>query len=176
MKPLANLGSAILLVFLAILLGGDWLGERFRSSPAPAAGARGRARVERTIDGDTVVFSEGLGTSRLVGVDTPETVKPGMPVECFGAQASAFTGRILRPGRSVRYRVAREPVDAYGRALVYVWLPDRRFFNAMLVRRGYARPLAIAPNLRYAPLLLRLANRANRAERGLWSRSACGRG
>jgi micrococcal nuclease len=175
MKPRANLGSAVLLVFLAILLGRDWLGGLWAARP-PAAGASGWARVERAIDGDTVVLSAGLGTSRLVGVDTPETVKPGAPVECFGPQASVFTERVLRPGRPVRYRVAREPVDAYGRALVYIWLPNGRFFNATLVRRGYARPLGIAPNLRYASLFLRLANRANRAERGLWSRSACGRG
>lgn len=175
MSPRPNVGSALLLTFLAVLLGGDWLGERLRPAPSPVPGESGRARVERAVDGDTVVLSDGLGASRLVGVDTPETVDPGEPVQCFGPQASAFTKRVLLPGRSVRYRVAREPVDPYGRSLVYVWLPDGRFFNAMLVRRGYARPLAIAPNLRYAPLLLRLANRANRAGRGLWSRASCGR-
>ncbi len=85
------------------------------------------------------------------------------------AKASAFTKRVLEEGREVRYRVAREPVDRYGRTLVYIWLPDGRFFNAMLIRRGYARPLPFPPNTRYAPLFQRLAVNAARTGRGLWS-------
>ena len=66
--------------------------------------------------------------------------------------------------------MAQEPVDAYGRRLVYLWLPDGRFFNALLVRRGLARTLPFPPNTRYAPLLQRLAERAARRGRGLWGR------
>lgn len=168
MKPRPYAGSLILTIAIAAVIGCGMLRDEAKTE-GPHAGASGMARVERVVDGDTVILSEDLGHSRLVGVDTPETVKPGAPVLCFGPQASAFTKRVLEKGREVRYRVAREPFDHYGRTLAYVWLRDGRFFNAMLVRRGYARPLPFPPNTRYAPLFQRLALDAARAGRGLWS-------
>jgi micrococcal nuclease len=144
------------------------------------------------VDGDTVEARIGGGVEdvRLIGVDTPETVKPDTPVECFGPQASAFTHRALE-GQDVRLVFGEERRDRYGRLLAYVYLPPegptespareventpRReralLFNAALVRRGLARTLTIPPNDRFAPLLRRLELRAARAGRGLWS--ACG--
>ena len=114
--------------------------------------------------------AEEIESARIVGVDTPETVKPDTPVQCFGPRASAFSKHVLGAAGRVRYRVALEPVDAYGRSLVYLWLPDGRFFNAMLVRRGLARTLPFPPNTRYAPRFARLAERAARRGRGLWGR------
>src|SRR5829696_8423304 len=99
------------------------------------SGARTHARVERVVDGDTVVLS-GLGKARLIGVDTPE-VYGG--VECYGRAASAYAKRTLT-GRRVRWRYDVEERDRYGRALVYLWLADGRFFNSMLVRQGFATP------------------------------------
>ena len=130
-----------------------------------AAGTEPRhATVTRVVDGDTVVLS-GLGKARVIGVDTPE-VHGG--AECFGREASAYAERVLR-GRRVRYRLGIEPRDRYGRALVYLWLADGRFFNAMLVRDGRAQPLTIPPNVEYAGRFVRLAREARRAGRGLWS-------
>lgn len=168
MKAHPYTGSAILLVALAALIG--WQSLPGSDGSAPSPGQSGFARVERVVDGDTVVLSGGLGSSRLVGVDTPETVKPGAPVECFGRRASDFAKRVLGDAGRVRYRVAREPIDPYGRALVYLWLADGHFFNALLVRGGYARPLPIAPNTRYAPRFQRLAEEAAARGRGLWGR------
>lgn len=169
MKPHPYAGSLILMIAIVAVIGYDSLKENDAKTEGPQAGASGTARVERAVDGDTVILSEGLGSSRIVGVDTPETVKPDTPVQCFGPRASAITKRVLEKGREVRFRVAREPVDRYGRTLVYIWLPGGRFFNAMLIRRGYARPLPFPPNTRYAPLLQRLAVEAARAGQGLWS-------
>src|SRR6266566_6691496 len=82
------------------------------------------ARVVRDVDGDTLVASAG-GRSfyvRLLGIDTPETHRPGTPVECGGLDASASMARLVRPGD----RVTLEPdptqdrVDRYGRMLAYV--------------------------------------------------------
>jgi micrococcal nuclease len=126
------------------------------------------AIVTRVIDGDTTILST-LGRSRFIGVDTPEVYGRR---ECFGAQASAFAKRALT-GQRVRDAIGLEPRDRYGRALVYVWLPDGRLFNEQLVARGYARPLAIAPNVRYAELLRRRAQDARASARGLWSAKAC---
>jgi micrococcal nuclease len=169
-KPRPDIGSIVLIVLIAGALGYRSLPGIGTDEPGADSGQNGSARVERVIDGDTVILSNGLGSSRLVGVDTPETVKPDTPVQCFGPGASAFTKHVLGAAGRVRYRVALEPVDDYGRSLVYLWLPDGRFFNAMLVRRGYARPLPFPPNTRYAQLFQRLAEEAARRGRGLWGR------
>ena len=130
----------------------------------PVPGDARSAVVERVSDGDTVVLS-GLGRSRLIGIDTPE-VHGGR--ECFGREASAFLERLLPRGTRVRYRLGVERRDRYGRPLVYVWLADRRFLNAVLVREGYATPLTIPPNVDHAKRFVALARAARKANRGLW--------
>jgi len=122
------------------------------------------AVVERVSDGDTIVLG-GLGRSRLIGIDTPEVHGRD---ECFGRRASEFLKRLLPPGTSVRYRLGVEERDRFGRPLVYVWLRDRRFLNALLVRDGYATPLTIPPNVDYANRFKALARSARDAGRGLW--------
>ena len=77
---------------------------------------------------------------RIIGVDTPETVKPDTPVRCYGPQASAFTKHLLPAGTVIR--AAHEPggdVDRYGRQLWDVWLPDGRFLESVLAAAGAAR-------------------------------------
>lgn len=126
------------------------------------------AVVTRVVDGDTIEARiEGeVEDVRLIGVDTPETVKPGEPVECFGPRASGFTHRRLE-GRRVRLVFGVERRDAYGRLLAYAYLGDR-FFNPVLVRRGLARTLTIPPNDRFAGRFRQLERGAARAGRGLW--------
>jgi micrococcal nuclease len=165
----SSLGSAVLIALALGAIAYSVIRDGAAGDAAAGSGERGWARVVRVVDGDTVVLA-GLGSSRIVGVDTPETVKPDTPVQCFGPRASASSKHVLGAAGRVRYLVAVEPVDAYGRRLVYLWLPDGRFFNAMLVRRGLARTLPFPPNTRYAPLFQRLAERAARRGRGLWGR------
>ena len=81
---------------------------------------------------------------RLIGVDTPE-VYGG--VECFGREASAFVERLLPLGSRVSYPLGVDERDRYGRALAYVYTDDGRFLNLLLVRRGYAQPLTMPPNV-----------------------------
>ena len=115
--------------------------------------------IEARIDGE-------LEDVRYIGVDTPETVKPGAAVQCFGPRASAFNHDLVE-GQMVRLVFGVERRDVYGRLLAYVYL-GRRFVNAELVRRGLASTLTIPPNDRFAPLFKRLAVRAGRTGRGLW--------
>jgi micrococcal nuclease len=126
------------------------------------------AEVVRVVDGDTIEVSIDGETEdvRYIGVDTPESVTPGDPVECFGRRASAVNERLVA-GRTVRLRFDRERRDRYGRLLAYVHAGGR-FVNAELVRRGFARTLTIPPNDSRAALLARLERRAGRAGRGLW--------
>jgi micrococcal nuclease len=106
---------------------------------------------------------------RYIGIDTPESVKPGTAVQCFAKRASAANAALVA-GRSVRLVVDVEERDRYGRLLAYVYRePDGAFVNARLVRDGYARTLTIAPNVAHARELADLARAARREHRGLWS-------
>jgi micrococcal nuclease len=131
----------------------------------------GRAQVLRVVDGDTIrVRVEGhTERVRYIGVDTPESVKPGMPVQCFAKRASAANAALVA-GRSVRLVSDVEQRDRYGRLLAYVYRePDGAFVNAQLVRDGFARPLTIAPNVAHAREFDGLARDARHARRGLWA-------
>ncbi len=133
--------------------------------PGPDGARRGV--VEAVSDGDTVRL-RGLDRVRLIGIDTPEVADRA---ECFGPEASAYVARQLPPGTVVGYRLGRDERDRFGRPLAYVWLPDGRFLNGLLVERGYARTLSIAPNTDYAGLLARAAARAREARLGLWGKA-----
>jgi micrococcal nuclease len=132
---------------------------------------QGAAQVLRVVDGDTVqVRVEGRHVRvRYIGIDTPESVRPGAPVQCFAKRASAFNARLV-VGERVRLVSDAERRDRYGRLLAYVYrVRDGLFVNAELVRRGYARTLTIPPNVAYAAEFRRLAAAARRKGRGLWS-------
>jgi micrococcal nuclease len=135
-----------------------------------AAGSTHPATVQRVVDGDTVRLV-GLGSVRLIGVDTPEVY--GGTVECFGREASSFAKSVLRPGARVRYRVGTEPRDRYGRLLAYVWLRDGRLLNAVLAERGYATTLTIPPNDDLASRFRAAEERARERHRGMWGRAGC---
>src|SRR2546421_10345482 len=122
------------------------------SSAADTAGP-GRtftARVVRVVDGDTFVArpsgSHHDVRVRIIGVDTPETVKPGAPVRCYGPQASALTKRLLPQGLLVRAAYEHGGrTDRYGRDLWDVWLPDRRVVAGPLASPGAARAYPGSP-------------------------------
>lgn len=140
-------------------------------SAAPTAGVAGSAVVDRVVDGDTVVLRI-RGTrehARLIGVDTPETVKPNAPVQCFGPEASRHLEALLPPGTRVRAVRDTESRDRFGRLLVYLWrLPDERFVNLDLIAGGFARTLFIAPNVAYRDQFSRAATTASAQRKGLW--------
>jgi len=150
---------------LGLLAGGCGLG-------GGSSGPPGTATVTHVIDGDTVEVRLGRRTEtvRLLGIDTPETVKPGAPVDCYGPEASARTKALLPPGTEVRLTRDVESRDRFDRLLVYVVRADDGLFvNRALVAEGYARILAIAPNDAHRAELGRAAAAARAAGRGLWA-------
>lgn len=137
------------------------------------------AFVTRSVDGDTLqVLIDGQKdavTVRLLGVNTPETVDPRRPVECFGKEASNFT---KDKTQNRRVRLDDDPeadeIDKYGRLLRNIILEDGTDFNAELVRQGYANAYVSFPlaSERKAELL-RLEAEAKEAKRGLWNSETC---
>ncbi len=137
---------------------------------AEAAGLEA-ATVERVVDGDTLLCDVG-GTEqrvRLIGIDTPESVHPDESRNTEeGKEASAHVKELLPAGTAVWLQTDAEDQDKYGRSLRYVWLeaPDdagseeeaeAKMLNARLVADGWAEPLTIKPNTKWAGLFARLA-------------------
>lgn len=168
------IGTALLLVaggalFLRPAPGGAG-DPRQGPGRAEPSGSSTRAFVRRVVDGDTIearLPGGGVEDVRYIGIDTPETVKPGAPVGCFGHRASDFNHTLVEH-RPVRLVFDVERRDVYGRLLAYVYL-GRTFVNAEIIRRGFARSLTIPPNDSHAQLFRRLERRAGRRGRGLWS-------
>ena len=159
-------GTVLLLLLVAVVLLRPWESwDELGRDDTPQSAS---AVVTRVVDGDTVEVQLDGETEdvRYIGVDTPETVKPGAPVDCFGPQASDFNHRLVER-RRVRLVFGVERRDRYGRLLAYVYLGNR-FVNAELLRRGLAETLTIPPNDRFAARFERLEIAAARAGRGLW--------
>lgn len=158
------------LVVIALLLGAAAMAGGVTDGPGGLGlgGAQTEnGRVTRIVDGDTIVV--GDETVRLIGIDTPETKKPGTPVQCFGRAATAETTRLV-DGERVRLVLDVEKRDRYGRLLAYVYRrSDDRFVNAELVRRGFAGAATYPPNVEHAERFRRLEREAREAGRGLWS-------
>ncbi len=130
------------------------------------------ATIERVVDGDTVVVDiDGRReTVRLIGIDTPETVKPDSPVECFGPEASAATKALLPEGTPIRLERDVEARDDYDRLLAYVYrATDGTFVNLELVRTGYATLLTFPPNVAHVDEFVDAAKSARTAALGLWT-------
>lgn len=145
-----------------------------------------RADVTRVIDGDTIVVmvservdGPGAGTARagseyhvrLLGIDTPESVDPNSPVECFGREASAATSALLDAQEVLLVKDVEEQ-DQYDRLLRYVYLGEE-MANARLVVNGYAQVYTYPPNVRHGELFVGLQREARDAARGSWAPGAC---
>jgi micrococcal nuclease len=143
--------------------------------PRSPTAAAPTSKVLRVVDGDTVVLllDAQQVRVRLIGVDTPETVHPRMPVERFGREATRFL-KELAEGKSVR--VAYEPgpsrMDRYGRTLAYLYLePGGLFINREIVARGYGYAYVKSPFQFMDDF--RAAERSARENRlGLWAPEA----
>ncbi len=140
-------------------------------APSPLTPRGVKATVTHVRDGDTIEVRIA-GTEevvRLIGVDTPETVKPDSPVECFGPEASLRTKALLPPGTAVLLLGDEERRDVYGRLLAYVFrADDGTFVNLTLVQEGMGEVLVIAPNGGFASEFRAAAARARSQHIGQW--------
>ena len=158
-----------LLAVLAVVL--FRLAQSTFAPPAPSA--QNIQRVERVVDGDTLLLANGQRV-RLIGVNTPETVKEDWPVEPFGPEAKAFTADFIRvAGGQVRLEFDGDSTDQFGRLLAYVYAADGRMLNAELLRAGLARATL---GYRFAQTMKARFRReeaeAKAAARGIWSAEA----
>jgi len=162
-----RVAAALILVLLAILAA-RYVGESPPAAAPPGASTKTEMRrVERVVDGDTLLLDDRTRV-RLIGVNTPETVKPDTPPEPWGAEASQFT-RDFVAGGEVRLEYDDERLDQFGRTLAFVWVGDR-LLNEELLRAGLGHA---EMHFRYDDAKksrFREAQReARQAKRGIWS-------
>ena len=138
-----------------------------------------RATVISIVDGDTLYVqtenTQGPQKVRLIGVDTPESVAPKSYLDKTGKEnseegvtASDFVKTQISEGDVVflEYDTSRE--DKYGRTLAYVWLEEphnardktevaTKMLNGILLAKGYAEVMTVAPNVAYADIFAKIA-------------------
>jgi micrococcal nuclease len=126
------------------------------------------ATVTRVVDGDTIRVEIGGEEFRVryIGIDTPETVDPRRPVQCFGHEASE-RNRQLVEDKVVGLEKDVSETDGFDRLLRYVWVEDT-LVNAALVEEGFAMAYTYPPDVRNADLFASLQTDARANGRGLW--------
>ena len=153
-------------------------------SPPPAdsgfrpTGPTETARVVRIVDGDTIIVRLAGRDQRLryIGMDTPETVKPGSPVEWMGPEASKANAALVE-GRTVVLEKDVSETDRFGRLLRYVWLVDGDRWTLVdleLIVRGFAQVETDPPDVKYADRFVAAQRTAREAGLGLWGPSPSG--
>ncbi|MCL5675658.1 MAG: thermonuclease family protein [Patescibacteria group bacterium] len=121
--------------------------------------------VSRVIDGDTIELSSGEKV-RYIGMDTPETVDPRKPIQCFGKEASLENKKLVE-GKTVTLTKDVSDKDKYGRLLRYVYV-GKIFVNDYLVRYGFAHVATFPPDVIFAEQFKQAEQEARINNRGLW--------
>lgn len=128
-------------------------------------------KVEKVLDGDTfeINVENRLVTVRMLGIDTPETVDPRKPVQCFGKEASNKTKELLEGHFVALKRDKTQPItDKYGRFLAYVYREDNLLINEYLLKEGYAHEYTYGKAYQMKKEFKKLEKDANKNKRGLW--------
>ncbi|UJC82143.1 nuclease (plasmid) [Rhodococcus erythropolis] len=130
-------------------------------------------QVVHVVDGDTADVQLVDGSQirvRVLGIDTPETVKPDAPVQCWGPEASQWAHQILD---GAQVRLAMDPaagdVDKFGRSLRYITLADGTDYSVLAASEGMAReyPSYTTPLSKGADIVAAQTNAQSR-QVGLW--------
>lgn len=127
---------------------------------------QGTLLVTDVIDGDTIEI-EGGKRVRYIGINTPETVDPRKPVECFGKEASVENKRLVE-GKRVRLEKDVSESDRYGRLLRYVYIDDV-LVNDALVLNGFAHASTYPPDVKYQNIFRQSEAQAREKNLGLWA-------
>jgi len=132
--------------------------------------------VTKVVDGDTLsINKDGKEvTIRLIGLDTPETVHPSKPVECFGIEASNKAKQYLS-GKKVTIELdpTQGELDKYGRLLAYVYLQDGTLFNKLMIAEGYGHEYTYGTPYKYQDDFNKAEDQARINKKGLWADGVC---
>ena len=127
--------------------------------------------VVRAVDGDTIRVNRNGEeiVIRFIGLDTPETVAPDRPVECYGPEASARTKELVEGGQVwLEYDEASGLTDKYDRTLAFVWLDQQTMLNELLIAEGYAEEVTYTDGYAHQREFHAAERAAQSAGAGLW--------
>ena len=127
--------------------------------------------VTYVVDGDTfkVQTNSKIITVRMLGINTPETVDPRKPQECYGPEASHETKELLTDKRvKLSLNPKREATDKYGRYLAYVYREDGLFINEFLLKKGFAREYTVGKPYSFQKEFKTIEALSQKEKRGLW--------
>ncbi len=166
-KPIKLIIIGLLLFFVAALVS---IRETQNNQP------KDTYSVKKVIDGDTIEI-ERYGKAekvRMIGIDTPETLDPRKPVQCFGKEASDKSKDLLSGGR---VRLEFDPIvgekDKYNRLLAYVW-SNNELVNLKLIKEGYANEYTYrSQSYKYQNEFKNAQAVAKESSIGLWSPQTC---
>lgn len=184
-QPLWILIIGAIVVLLILLLGDAGLQKSLTqvlqldsTTQAPAKASPVDDRVEkvqvnRAVDGDTVELTDGRKV-RYLNVDTPETVKAGTSVKCFGPEASEFNKKLMTKGRDLWLTSDKAKTDRYGRDLRFIFLKPEdtgdvgKSLNATLVKMGFGQAKLYSPNTTYRKDFEKWQFEAQQKPVGIW--------
>lgn len=171
--PLCAVGALITFIVIGATAGpatepGSAVAAESGTTTVVPPGDAAASTVVEVVDGDTIKVDDGR-TVRIIGIDAPETVAPGEPVECWGPEAAAFARQTLLDQEVTLVEdPTQDPVDRYGRTLAAVMLPDGQDFSVLAAEAGHVRAyLFETPSQRYDAISA-AESRARAAGLGLW--------
>lgn len=147
--------------------------------------------VSKVVDGDTLdikrldgekIFNQNTEMRvRLLGINSPESVDPRKPVECFGKESSDFMkdeafGKIS----AIELDDSQGTYDKYGRILAYVFVKNSGikdenivFLNEESVKDGYSYEYTYNLPYKYSKDFKSLEKIARNNYLNLWSPNTC---
>lgn len=133
-------------------------------------------KVTSVVDGDTVKINLNgtIETIRIIGINTPETVDPRKPVECFGKEASDKAKSLLTNQTIIiEQDLSQGDRDKYGRLLRYIILPNGKDYGLEMISGGYAYEYTYDKPYSKQSLYKSAQNTAQTNKVGLWGEDVC---
>lgn len=136
-----------------------------------------RAKVIKVADGDTITveINGAKEKIRVIGINTPESVDPRRPVECFGKEASNFAKETLL-GQTILLEsdASQAEKDRYGRLLRFVWINNETVdYGKLAISEGFAQEYTYEVPHKYQVEYRHVQQSAQEKKNGLWSDTAC---
>jgi micrococcal nuclease len=141
-------------------------------------------KTTKVVDGDTIKVRNGdrIESVRLIGIDAPESnpndrafrqaERTSLDIKTIvqlGKRSKYHLQNLLPVGTVVKLETDADPRDRYGRLLAYVYLPSGAMVNETMLASGFASPLTVPPNVKYAERFAKVSRESRNAKRGLWA-------
>jgi micrococcal nuclease len=138
----------------------------------------GGVKLITMIDPDTLLVRENgrLYRVQLIGADAPEKTGTAKSPQCYDGKALKQAAEIFRTNRQVTLAIDGKAgeKDDFGRNLRYVYLPDGKLYNGLLIEKGLAKE-SNPKNVDYKMKdeLLKAQDAAKSAATGIWDPNGC---